>query len=467
MKKIIGSVIAGGLLAALIGGVVFPQGAAPLVQIIFGGAPVSQFNPFPTSAVGPTGFLQGVTPTGGGARVAQDPTQLMWDDYRGGGGPVGTGVLDTVFNWQTPTTGGTGSPTAANNQFGATSLGSGTGTGFSILKSQESFKGVNPGWLYFQEQNNFEFPIILNAVRFWGFATLPTTPTTAASYTDAEGFELGTDGHLRAITSASADSVSAGTRLVINDLSLPCPATVAFSGSIPNASPTLTIPSGVVAPFTLVTGPGIPFATTVLTVAGSTITLSSNSTAAKSGSYTFTGQCAPGLVGTVPQPQDANTHMYKMDNRGDRIFWSIDGIDNVVAQTYSGALGPGNNALFVTHLAVGNTPASSATIGINATIIGDSARNPYFNGFMRDRTITSASGASQQLFAANLQRHSITIVNTGNANCGINPSGGTAAIGGAGTFTLAALGSYSPRIPPRQAVTVICTAGQPIYGDEN
>lgn len=84
-----------------------------------------------------------------------------------------------------------------------------------------------------------------------------------------------------------------------------------------------------------------------------------------------------------------------------------------------------------------------------------------------DRTIASTSGASQQIMAANAARHSLTVVNTGNANCGVNPTGGTAVIGGAGTLTLAPLGSYSPRIPTVSAVTVICTAAQPIYADEN
>jgi hypothetical protein len=84
-----------------------------------------------------------------------------------------------------------------------------------------------------------------------------------------------------------------------------------------------------------------------------------------------------------------------------------------------------------------------------------------------DRTITSASGASQTLMAANASRHSMTVVNTGNANCGVNPTGGTAVIGGAGTLTLTPLGAYTPRIPTLSAVTVICTAAQPIYADEN
>jgi hypothetical protein len=467
MKKLSGFL--GFCLALLLPVVAFAQGATPSVQIITGKGTTGPLNPFPTSSIGPSGYVQGVTIANGGARVAQDPTQLLWDDFRGGGGSVPTGTLDTVFNWQTPTTGGTGTPTAANNQFGATSLGSGTGTGFSILKSQEAFKGVNPGWLYFQENNNFEFPVLLNAVRFWGFGVFPTTPTTAAPYTDAEGFELGTDGHLRAVTATSADGVSAGTRTVINDLSLPCPSTVTATGNVVSGSPTLTLsPVVVVSQYELVTGPNIPFATTVTAVAGAAVTLSSNATATSNqGVYTFTGQCAPGLVGQVAQPQDANVHAYVMYPRGDRIFWTIDGIDNVVAQTYSGAPGPTNNVMNAAHLAVGNTPLSSALININASVVADAARNPIYNGFIRDRTITSASGASQQLFAANFQRHSLTIVNTGNASCGVNPTGGTAAIGGAGTFTLAALGSYTPRIPGRQAVTVICTAGQPIYGDEN
>ena len=84
-----------------------------------------------------------------------------------------------------------------------------------------------------------------------------------------------------------------------------------------------------------------------------------------------------------------------------------------------------------------------------------------------DRTITSATGSSQQVMAANASRHSLLIQNTGNANCGVNPTGGTAAIGGAGTLTLTPGGSYQPRIPTLSAVTVICTAGQPIYAEEN
>lgn len=84
-----------------------------------------------------------------------------------------------------------------------------------------------------------------------------------------------------------------------------------------------------------------------------------------------------------------------------------------------------------------------------------------------DRTITSASGSSQTLMALNAARKQLTIVNTGNANCGVNPTGGTAVIGGAGTLTLAPLGAYTPRVPTLSAITVICTTAQPIYADES
>lgn len=84
-----------------------------------------------------------------------------------------------------------------------------------------------------------------------------------------------------------------------------------------------------------------------------------------------------------------------------------------------------------------------------------------------DRTVTSATGSSQTVMSANASRHSLIIQNTGSANCGVNPTGGTAVIGGAGTLTLVPQGSYQPRVPTLAAVTAICTAAQPLYAEEN
>lgn len=77
-----------------------------------------------------------------------------------------------------------------------------------------------------------------------------------------------------------------------------------------------------------------------------------------------------------------------------------------------------------------------------------------------DKTITSATGASQTLAAANASRKSILIKN-GAANAGVNITGGTAAIGGAGTITLAAYEFFALTGAdcPVGEITVITTAG--------
>lgn len=115
---------------------------------------------------------------------------------------------------------------------------------------------------------------------------------------------------------------------------------------------------------------------------------------------------------------------------------------------------------------------ASGAVASGAYASGAFASGSFASGSQRigitptDRTVTSATGASQTVMSALATRKALTIVNTGNANCGVNPTGGTAAIGGAGTLTLAPLGSYTPATPTLSAITAICTAGQPLYADE-
>lgn len=84
-----------------------------------------------------------------------------------------------------------------------------------------------------------------------------------------------------------------------------------------------------------------------------------------------------------------------------------------------------------------------------------------------DKTITSATGSSQTLAAANASRKSILIKNGASAT-GVNILGGTAAIGGAGTLTLQAYESLylSGADCPVGAITVISTAGAYIFAVE-
>jgi hypothetical protein len=59
MKKLSGFL--GFCLALLLPVVAFAQGATPSVQIITGKGTTGPLNPFPTSSIGPSGYVQGVT----------------------------------------------------------------------------------------------------------------------------------------------------------------------------------------------------------------------------------------------------------------------------------------------------------------------------------------------------------------------------------------------------------------------
>lgn len=96
---------------------------------------------------------------------------------------------------------------------------------------------------------------------------------------------------------------------------------------------------------------------------------------------------------------------------------------------------------------------------------------PALRGF-NDCSIASLSGSSQQILAANPNRSYLLLCNTAAANsAGVNFAGGTAAIGGAGTYTLIAnnvagtsckefaIDSYLPP-PPAGAINVIGTSSQ-------
>lgn len=161
-------------------------------------------------------FNTGVNGLSPELRTSREPAQLFWDDFS-------AGSLDVTNRWTAPTTSGSGVAASIPAPGSATMATGTTANSYSILSSQFSFPGKNPAWLFMLESNNFEWPVLTNALRFWGFATFPATPTATAPYVDAVGFELGTDGHLRAVTSAGTSGV--GARNVIADLSLPCPTT--------------------------------------------------------------------------------------------------------------------------------------------------------------------------------------------------------------------------------------------------
>jgi hypothetical protein len=160
-----------------------------------------------TTIAGPaaTDAYQATVFAPGELRVALEPSQIFYDAFDAG--------LDTITRWKPPTSGNGG--VAAVNESADTRLGSGTtANGYSVLESMTTFTQANPGFLALTMANNFEFPLVVNAYRFWGFGTSPAVPTTSVPLTEAAGWELATTGKLYAVV------YQTGVRVQIADLSV-------------------------------------------------------------------------------------------------------------------------------------------------------------------------------------------------------------------------------------------------------
>jgi hypothetical protein len=77
---------------------------------------------------------------------------------------------------------------------------------------------------------------------------------------------------------------------------------------------------------------------------------------------------------------------------------------------------------------------------------------------LTDASVTSATGASQTVAAANAARRVLNITNPGTASWWINESGGTAVANGAGCFELPPSGRWTPSPAPTNIVKGIGTA---------
>jgi hypothetical protein len=140
----------------------------------------------------------------GQLRVQEEPTQLMSDQF--------PGTFDTINKWFAPVTSGGGYSNVASP--GAALIGTGTtANGYSYIRTQPSFRSVQPGWMKAYSGVNLEHPITLNTYRFWGWGLPQATPTAASPLSDAAGFEVATNGKMYAVC------YSAGARNVIADLS--------------------------------------------------------------------------------------------------------------------------------------------------------------------------------------------------------------------------------------------------------
>lgn len=82
-------------------------------------------------------------------------------------------------------------------------------------------------------------------------------------------------------------------------------------------------------------------------------------------------------TGNNKQPLDANVHKYYVYYKGDNIYWAIDGVDNIVAFTTTGAPGPDVNILPIKFQAIAGSiaPASSGVLTVNTVTLADTAGN--------------------------------------------------------------------------------------------
>ncbi len=104
-------------------------------------------------------------------------------------------------------------------------------------------------------------------------------------------------------------------------------------------------------------------------------------------------------------------------------------------------------------------------MGENVRLIDPTTGLPYIAGALPLTAGTDRSGtagtSSATLAAANSSRRGLEIQNVSANNIGINEFGGTAAIGSAGTYTIAAGAQF--RVRTNRAISVIASAANSAY----
>lgn len=123
----------------------------------------------------------------GSLKVSQEPTPEFQDTFDGG-------ALDTTNKWNTPT--GTLTPSVSGSVLAFPV--STTASAFGKLVSQPTFAPRIPSWIQHSWLLQLEATPVANTHRAWGFGSSPATPTTTTPLTDFIGFEIGTDGVMRA-----------------------------------------------------------------------------------------------------------------------------------------------------------------------------------------------------------------------------------------------------------------------------
>jgi len=147
-------------------------------------------------------------------------------------------------------------------------------------------------------------------------------------------------------------------------------------------------------------------------------------------------------TGTRKQPQDAGVHYYHMFYRGDHTYWCIDSLDNVVAQTFTGAPGPNLNTLPLKMMAAAGAgaPPTNGQLICNTVHVSDTARNnvQLSDGVCPWRQATIDVNGNLSVKASATAFISTTLQSSASANS----NGATLSVLGMGTVTFTVTGTY-------------------------
>ena len=139
----------------------------------------------PSSTAGGAGTPVGVSGYGY-LRVTDEPTALFSEPFDS---------LDTTNRWTTKLSTGTAAVTSGI----LTCASSGTALAYGGVYTQTTFQPKGLNYMLFGGALKFSNSTIADTKRFWGFGSVPGSPTVAVPITDGVGFELDGSGSLFAV----------------------------------------------------------------------------------------------------------------------------------------------------------------------------------------------------------------------------------------------------------------------------
>jgi hypothetical protein len=129
----------------------------------------------------------------GTLNVSNEPSPLFGDTF--------PATLDTTNKWNAAIISGAGAAVTVTNGVLALTAST-TASAYSILTTQPNFNNIALGFITYGSTIELEATAVTGQAKFWGYGTVPGTPTPTAPLTDAIGFLQDTTGALSAVVYA-------------------------------------------------------------------------------------------------------------------------------------------------------------------------------------------------------------------------------------------------------------------------